>query len=279
MNVRAARLGASLALTLSAAVLAQPAKIDLSAKAVVSAAARYVDGYNAKMQYVLADELATQQLTRASSADAIRRTTKADLFITFLPAESVWIAARDVREVDGSPVNDLDNIRTMMERAPLSRLGAVIAQKNAQFNIGSVSRTFNEPTLALLIMTDKHRGRFKFDRVAISGDAQPRVTISFKEQDRPTLIAGTNGAPVYTYGVFLIEPATGRVELTRLRLTKGSVTAEVETTYAEDAKLKIWVPSRMRETYAQAAKGFEEQINVESTYTNYRKFDTTVIIK
>ena len=279
MTRHAPLLGASLALALSASVLAQAGKADTSVKAVVSAAAAYVERYNAKMQYVLADEVATQRLARAHAAGVVTRTTKADLFITFLPAESAWIAARDVREVDGAPVNDANNIRAMMERAPLSRLGTVIAQKNAQFNIGSISRTFNEPTLALLILTDKHRGRFKFDVSSAAEAKEGWVTIAFKEHDRPTLISGTNGAPVYTSGVFQVDPATGRVEFTRLELSMETVTAKIETTYAEDAKLKLWVPALMREAYRQTARGFEETINCESTYTNYRKFDTSVIIK
>jgi hypothetical protein len=269
-------LSAWLALSLSAGVFAQ-ASVSTSTKSVVAAAAAYVESYNAKMQYVLADELATQRVTFAGPVHDQKRTTKADVFITFLPAESVWIAARDVREVDGTAVNDENNIRAMMARAPLSRLGAVIAQKNAQFNIGSISRTFNEPTLALLIMTDKHRGRFKFDGKRAPGDT--RVTLSFKEQGRPTLIVGTNGAPVYTTGALVVDPATGRIESTRLELTMGTVTAKIETTYAEDAKLNFWVPSLMRETYLQTARGFEEEIDVESRYSNYRKFDTSVIIK
>ena len=281
MNLCAPLAGAWLALSASAVVVMQPQApaVDTSTKAVVAAASAYVESYSQKMQNVLADELATQRVTMYSPVHDWRRTTKADLFITFLPAESLWIAARDVREVDGAVVDDPNNIRVLMQRTPLGRLGAVIAQKNSQFNIGNISRTFNEPTLALLIMTSKHKARFKFDRVRVSTDASPRVTISFKEQARPTLISGSNGAPVYTSGALLIDAASGRVEFTRLELTRGSVTATIETTYGEDQKLKLWVPVFMRETYEQTAKGFEETISCESTYTNYRQFETAAIIK
>ena len=235
----------SILFAVAAVVTAQP-RVDTSAKAVVAAASAYVESYSAKLQNVLADELATQRATRdVALPDGMRvtaRTTKADMFITFLPAESVWIAARDVREVDGLVVNDPENIRVLMERTPLARLGAVIARKNAQFNIGNISRTFNEPTLALLVMSSKHKERFAFKRERISSDASPRITISFREKDRPTLIYGSNGAPVYTYGEILVDAATGRVETTRLELKLGSVKAKIETTYGENQKLKLWVP-------------------------------------
>ena len=59
----------------------------------------------------------------------------------------------------------------------------------------------------------------------------------------------------------------------------GDISARIETTYKEDAKLKIWVPSVMREEYAVKAKGFEQTVRCVSTYTNYRKFETSAIIK
>lgn len=267
----------------SAVMAAQTRTADTSLKAVVGAASAYVESYSAKMQNVLADEEATQHATRdVALPDWMRitsRKTKADIFITFLPSESVWIAARDVREVDGATVDDPDNIRALMERTPRSRLGAVIAKKNSQFNIGNISRTFNEPTLALLVLSAKHKDRFKFERKGISQGASPRVTIAFKEEDRPTLISTSAGAPVYTFGELVIDAATGRVEHTKLELKMSSVRAKIETEYSDSPKLNLWVPVSMRETYEQTAKGAEEIIRCESAYTNYRKFETSVIIK
>lgn len=290
MNLRAPLAfwtGACLTLVATSSLVAQKAAVNTSLKDVVAVASEYVDGYSTKMRNVLADEVATQRVTRDGPFQIWTRTTTADLFITFLPAESIWIAARDVREVDGAVVDDPENIRVLMERTPLSRLGAVIARKNSQFNIGNVSRTFNEPTLALLVMAAKHKGRFKFHREAVSAGPSPRVTISFKEQDRPTLISGTNGAPVFTHGEIIVEPASGRVEFTRLELTTGTITAKIETTYGDNPKLGLWVPTVMRETYTQSnrqnyaetGRASVEKINCESTYTNYRKFETSAIIK
>lgn len=265
----------------SAVMFAQtPApKLNTGAKAVVAAASRYVAAYNPKMQNVLADEVAVQRVSSPDGTELLTRTTRADFFMTYVPADTTWITVRDVRDVDGRPVDDPDNIRVLMDRVPLWRMGSVIADKNSRFNIGNITRTFNEPTLALLTVTPKHRDRFTFDRVAVSTGSSPRVTISFKERERPTLVAGTNGAPAFSAGEMLIDASTGRIEHTTVRFVLGTITAMIETTYVEDAKLKLWVPSIMRETYMDSAESFEQTIRCESTYSNYRKFETSAIIK
>ena len=59
----------------------------------------------------------------------------------------------------------------------------------------------------------------------------------------------------------------------------GPVRAEMTTSYALDQKLGMWVPVSMHERYEQSAGPAPEVITVESTYTNYQRFDATVIIK
>lgn len=271
--------GAFLLLVSSALPLAQAARGDTPLKAIVSAASAYVESYNPKMQNVLADERAIQRVFGADGAERQSRTTQADFFLTYVPADSTFIAVRDVREVDNALVDDPDNVRVLMTRTPLQRMGSVIADKNSRFNIGAITRTFNEPTLALLTLTAKHRGRFKFERTGVANGPGARVIIGFKERDRPTLVSGTNGAPVFSAGELIVDAATGRVEQTTIQFLFNTVSAKIETWYVEDPKLKAWVPSVMRETYEQAAKGFEQTIRCESTYTNYRKFETSAIIK
>lgn len=267
-----------IALTL-ATLDAQDRKIETSVKAVIAAAGEYVVKYQRDMAYVLADELATQVVARPDGERIGSRRTRAEFFLTYLPTEGSWIAVRDVREVDGAAVSDTDDIGSLIRRAPLWRLGAVIAEKNARFNIGDVRRTFNEPTLGLLVASPVHRRRFKFDRMAMSRGASPIVTLKFTERDRPTLISGTYGEPVFTRGELDIDAATGRIERTRIEMTLGPVRAALATTYALDTKLNLWVPAVMSERYEQTAGVLRQTITVETEYTNYRRFDTSVIIK
>ena len=271
----------ALAAVSAAVVSARPQepRIDLSPRALVATAAAYVGRYNADMQSVLAEEVSTQRVRGGGGTVLETRVTRAEFFITFLPADSTWITVRDVREVDGQPVNDRDNIRALIDRAPLSRLGSVIAEKNARFNIGTIRRTFNEPTLALLVLADKHRKRFRFDRKSATTGPSPTATLAFREQDRPTLVTTTGGAAVFSRGELVIDAATGRVEHTAIEIGYSSITARIETTYADDPKLKMWVPATMREVYTQRARMAEQAITTDSTYSNYRRFETSVIIK
>jgi len=263
----------------TAAKPATPAKIDTSAKAVIAAAVEYVRAYQNDMAFVLADELATQTVTTPNGGLLDTRRTRAEFFLTYLPEEGQWISVRDVREVDGAAINEPDDIRSLIQRAPLGQLGSTIAKKNSRFNIGNIRRTFNEPTFGLLVLSDQHHRRFRFDRVGVSGGTRPVVTLKFTEHDRPTLVSGTTGEPVFSHGELDIDAATGCVERTRIELTLRSVRATLSTAYAPDGKLDLWVPAIMSERYENTAGALRQTITVDTEYTNYRRFDTRVIIK
>ena len=279
MTWRASAGALVVALTMPALRAQDRAKIDTSAKAVLAAAVKYVNAYQHDMAFVLADELATQHVATGNGDIRESRRTRAEFFLTFLPNEGSWIAVRDVREVDGAPVTDPDDVRSLMQRAPLWRMASVIADKNSRFNIGNIRRTFNEPTIALLVVSPLHQRRFKFDRVTELKRASPLVTLAFTERDRPTLIMSTTGEPVFTRGEMDIDAVTGRVERTQLTMTLGSVRAVLSTTYTADLKLNLWVPSAMAERYEQTAGENRQTITVDTEYTNYRRFDTSVVIK
>jgi len=231
------------------------------------------------MAFVLADEVATQRVATPAGALIDSRRTLAEFFLTYLPNEGTWISVRDVREVDGAAVANPDDIRSLIQRTPLRRLATSIAEKNARFNIGNIRRTFNEPTIGLLVVSAIHQRRFKFERVAVSPGNAPIVTLKFTERERPTLIVGMHGEPVFTHGELGIDAATGRVERTRLEMTLASVHAVLSTAYAPDGKLDLWVPTLMSERYDNTAAAVGQTITVDTEYSNYRRFDTSVIIK
>lgn len=278
MTRAAVALAVVLAATLVTVAPAQE-RIDTSAGAVARAAGEWLTALGSRLSYVVADETA-HQVARTPRGITQERRTLADFFVAFLPAEHAWMSARDVREVDGDPVTDAENIRVLMARAPLARLGAVIAEKNARYNIGSITRTFNEPTLALLVVSDAHRSRFKFDRSRITArETGPQVTLEFRERDRPTLVRGANGEQVLAKGELDVDARTGRIERTSIELTLGTVYAKIVTTYRHDQGLDLWVPATMTERYDQRAMPRRETVDVDSTYANYRRFETTTRIK
>ena len=59
----------------------------------------------------------------------------------------------DIAEVDGRPVTDRDGAaRASCSRAKSHGWPQLVANRNAAFNIGTIRRNFNEPTLPLLLL-------------------------------------------------------------------------------------------------------------------------------
>jgi hypothetical protein len=267
--------------TLAAAVAAAPqsstAKLDNSAKALAARAAAYVADYQTKFAFLVAEENYTQAVWRRDQLMK-RRAMKGELFLTFLRTDREWIAVHDVAEVDGQPVPDRENLQSLLQSADVVAVGMRIANRNAAFNIGSVSRNFNEPTLALLVLEAKRIAHFKFDRrdfVNLGG--VDLATLAFTEQDGPTIVRGS--APVYSRGEIVIETATGRVRRSVITFRETAVTATLTTDYGPEDRLGLWVPRTFTERYELVERNLRETTSCEATYANYRRFEVTGRIK
>ncbi len=269
-------LVAAAALALSPAVHQTPA--DTSVKAVTAAAARYVTDYEKRLSFLLADEHSSQQVIDGSGRETARRTTAGELFVTFLPADRAWISVHDTAEVDGRPVDNREDLGQLLGREPVAGAARLLANRNARFNIGTVIRNFNEPTLGLLVFEPGRFDQFKFSRERVEEDGEATVvTLRFKEVERPTLVRGIDGSPLFSNGELQLEAGSGRIRRTLIRFTYGPVTAQLTTTYAREPQLDMWVPSIFAERY-ERSKGVREVVFCEAKYTNYRKFDVRVIV-
>src|ERR1017187_3284218 len=163
-----------------------PVATGVSVKAALEAATAYVEAYEPKFSYLLADEDFTQHVFDSAGSETAKRVTKGEFFLTYLPVQRAWMAVRDVAEVDGVVVPNRPDLGGLLKSAPLYQLAAVLASQNARFNIGRIDRNFAEPTLALAIVERGTRDRFKFAVIHVEtlSDATV-VTLSFKERDRP----------------------------------------------------------------------------------------------
>ena len=267
--------------SLGALPLAQDAgRIDLSSKTLVAAAARYVAEYERAFQFLVADETYEQVSVSPFNQILERRLLRGELFLTFLPADNEWIAVHDVATVDGEPVDDREDLRQLLQRRDTVRgLASRIAARNARFNIGSVKRNFNEPTLALLLLDAKRVADVRFDRVRMERDGEVALaTLRFTERGRPTLVSGSSG-PTPATGTFVIEAATGRVRSTTFMLTDRSTVVTLVTNYAPDEKLGLWVPALFTERYETTLGPMRDVITGEARYSNYRRFEVTGRIK
>lgn len=265
------------ALTLSPAVPQSP--LDTSVKAVTLSAAKYVTEYEQRLSFLLADEHSTQHVFDGSGHETARRAMAGELFVTFLPADRAWISVHDTAEVDGRPIDNREDLRQLLGREPLAGAARLLSARNARFNIGTITRNFNEPTLGLLVLEPRRLDQFRFSRARVENDGDTQVvTVRFKEVDRPTLVRGVDGSPLFSTGELQVEARTGRVRRTLIQFAYGPVTAQLTTTYVREPKLDMWVPSVFAERY-ERAKGGREVIFCEATYTNYRKFDVKVIVR
>ena len=266
-------LAAGVSIAAAAALLPHQTAVDTSTKATVAAASAYVAAYHAELRFVVADEVYVQEVTRADRPPE-RREMSGELFLVFLPSDAEWIAVHDIAEVDGRKVADRERLRTLLQQGEVSRVAALVANRNAAFNIGRINRNFNEPTLPLLLLGPGRVGSVSFDRRRVERtDQGARVTLAFTDRGRPTLIRNARGGQIHSTGELVVDAATGRVERTTLLVKNDDIVAALATEYAEDDRLKLWVPSVFRETYTGRVDGVKESIVCEARYTNYRRFE------
>jgi hypothetical protein len=268
-----------LAASLAAAASAQaPSSApDVSTKAVLAAARTYVSAYQEAFRFLIADEDYRQSRFDRDGAPVETRAMRGELFMTYLPGDEAWMAVHDVAEVDGTPVEDREDLRTLLQRGEaVSGVARRLAERNARFNIGGIQRNFNEPTLALTVLGARRTSGFSFDRVAIERTPEATlVRLTFRERDRPTIVRSVTGAPAPSHGELIVEAGTGRIRRTTFELTDGTVAARLETNYAWNDRLELWLPATFDERYGVSRKGVDEFVACQATYTNYRRFDVT----
>jgi hypothetical protein len=251
-----------------------------SARAVIAKSVAYLEDYKEALQFVLADEVTLQDVFNQLGRQAAHRETSGEFFLAYLPAEGGWVGVRDIATVDCVPVERRDNLRELLTKASFARIGRQLVDRNARYNIGSVSRNMNDPMLALVILDDKHRGRFRFERRRVEPTPTgPLVTVAFTERDEPTLVRGADGSRIFAKGELMIDAATGRLVRTVIILKDKATTGTLTTVFTGHEKLGLWLPSVMDERYDHEIDRVKEVVVAKSIYTNYRRFNVNVVIK
>src|SRR5688500_7578537 len=152
---------------------------------VVEAAAAYVRQYQRDLTSVVAQETYTQRVLAQVPRDSgmpERRTLKSEIFFMFAPGYD-WMAIRDVTEMDGLPVAARLDLRGALQALAAPEVARKFKAHNSRYNLGRVARNFNEPTLSLLVLDDRHRPRFSFQRERTTQvGGEERVVIAFRER-------------------------------------------------------------------------------------------------
>jgi len=241
---------------------------------VLAKADAYLANYRQQLRFLLADEHYIQQVSNSAGTVTARRIMSGELFVTYVPADRAWVAVHDTSEVDGQPVEGHESIRALLERDSVSGVARQLVNRNARFNIGSVLRNFNEPTLGLLVLDPERRAQFRFERrQAVRGEGDRLVTLAFRETKEPTLVRAS-GRQLYSKGEIVIDAANGRIQRTAMELRFGDIDARLTSIYSRDSNLNLWLPATFVERYERGSR--RELISCVATYTNWRRFGVEV---
>ena len=116
---------------------------------------------------------------------------------------------RDVFERNGQKLRDREERLANLFLNGSSRSSVEQARQimieSTRYNIGTIERTINLPTLPMVYLTEAHRRRFQFELV--KRDPDDGTLVQFREVRGPTYISTRNGRDM---------PSTGRFWLRRI---------------------------------------------------------------
>lgn len=278
-------------LVISASVGSAARQSPPSFDALLSSATAYVLGYEKAFSLLVSEEYYVQEIRRPINAGSNlsrnnpgggmtggnvvqRQVLRSDYLLVQLGDGAGWMPFRDVFEVNASKVRDReDRLAKLFLSNDADRfdLADRIMAESTRYNVGSLTRTINIPTLAMMFLHSRVRDRFQFtpqgDEI-VGGIATRRV--AFRETARPTLIKTTRGRDLALDGQMWIASATGAVIKTHLNAGDPALRVGITVMFRLDADAGIWVPVQMDEFYHE--QNSANEIFATATYSNVRKF-------
>jgi hypothetical protein len=278
---------------MTAASLAQ----EPSLAEVLGRATDYVSELSEQLSGTVAEERYEQRSTTPVTSgfgrfgdrgryDTSHRTLRSDYLLVRPTGSDQYHGFRDVFEVEGRLVRDREERLTRLFLTPSVSAEEQIRKimtDSARYNVGDVTRNFNTPTFALLVLHPAYKLRFEFERVT---DAAPRLgldgpdkaadvwVIEYKETWPTTVVRGQDGKNLPAQGRFWIEPTTGRVLVSEFIIEDSAVDATITVRYETAEKLGHLVPVEMRERYDNRRAG--SRVDGTATYTRFRRFQVQV---
>ena len=252
--------------------------------AVLRRAGEYVTEYERSFSDLVTEETYIQHVKPTLHRFGRKRTTRADLVFVRLAGEVPWASYRDVFEVDGRVVRDREDRLAelfMNPRSDAHEQARRLLAASAAYNIGPVVRTVNLPTLPLLFLLPRNQGRFAFwlgARRTIA--ATEAVEVVFRETSRPTLVRGPYDGDLPTTGRFWVSATHGTVVRSEVEFDFGPKTeAGVTADYRPEPALAMWVPTEMKELFAEVRSGkvptFPQPFEGVARYGKFRRFSVS----
>ena len=261
---------------------AAPQKPDLSVKALVALATKYIADYQHQFAFVVAEERYRQQNDIPNKPPWVR-VARGEMFLTYLEADRAWTVVHDITEVDDEPVPNHESVRALlqMSNTTVQSVARKVYDLNARYNIGGIRRNFNDPMIALQVFHDRYRDNIQFDMVrSETRDGATLATLRFREKDRPTIVVGTDGTAFPAKGEVLLDAVSGAIRHTHFTIDNKDLGADLDTNLAYEERLALWVPVLFTERYwAKRGRSETEVTTCSSEYTNYRRFEVKGRIK
>jgi hypothetical protein len=239
----------------------------------------YLERFIDRFTNVVAEERYVQEVNARLTpgrfvAGGQRRDLRAD-FLLVRPAESSeWLPFRDVFEVDGVAVRDRDERLARLFMKPWTTAieqADQIAADSSRYNLGPLTRTFNNPVLALAILQIQHRDRLRCSLDKRDAAAGPLVWIvECVETGRPTFITGAKNRDIPATCRYWINVESGQIVRTEVALEDQAAGVRLATTFRQDNGFDVAVPSEMREEYNL---GDGRKIRATATYGRFRRFE------
>jgi hypothetical protein len=195
----------------------------------------------------------------------------------------VWAFFRDVVSVDGAPVADraqrLERLFADGSTADARRRAAELQEEGARFNLGT-RRTIDAPNFGLAVLHPRNRARFRFTHLSREPHhGVDAVRIEFLETASPALTRTSAGRDVPARGTLWIEPETGALVASHLRLGVPGLRTEIDVRFVHDERLRAWLPVEMTERYGERSSfGRAERVEATARYSGFRRAGTEVEI-
>jgi hypothetical protein len=246
----------------------------LSDEAILQRAADYVDTLQIGLSQVIADETTNERVEAWKGNRAQLRTLKSERLLWWLADEGTWLSVRNIRSMDGRSIPDsqsrLERVLAGDDAEVFSRLRA-LREEGARFDIGHVFRTTSDPLLVVQFLGRGTQERFDFRAEGASRvQGMPARRFSFVERMLPSVVVIDAKDALSTGRVWLRE-TDGAILQTEVEVSSPEQNASVSTDFVFNPKLDLWVPSRMRERYAEH---LEPTTMCVTTYNAYRRFET-----
>ena len=167
-----------------------------------------------------------------------------------------WVGFREVLEVNGKRVGPDQRSGTALEAPGESALDRWrrLSEESARYNIGSITRTLNVPTFALLVLHAANQSRFSFKTAGGDGATNPSACdVVFQETDSPTIIRNSVGGDVPASGTFRI--AAGDRSRRSVGAVRGKHVNRRRTEGARDLRARSQAAAVAAEGDARGGRG------------------------